>query len=64
MKEKGISQYKLVNGGIDNRTLNSLKKDGNITLRTLEKICVILDCNPESVVQFIKVEETFAKDDK
>ena len=52
MKEKDISQYELLQRGIDNRTLNTLRKNGNITLYTLEKICRALDCNPEEVVEF------------
>lgn len=53
MKEKSISQYRLLNEGIDNKTLDSLKKGGNITMRTLENICRILDCNPSQVVRFV-----------
>lgn len=51
MKEKGISQYRLLKCGVDNKTLDTLKKGGNITLLTLEKI---LDCTPNDVVQFTK----------
>ena len=57
MKKKGISQYKLINEGIDNKTLDSLKKGGNITMRTLENICRILDCNPNQVVRFVSDKE-------
>ena len=53
MKEKGITQYQLLKGGIDNKTLDSLKKGKNITLLTLEKICRILDCKPNDIVEFI-----------
>lgn len=45
MKQKNISQYHLLQEGIDNRTLDSLKKGKNITLLTLEKLCVILKPN-------------------
>ena len=54
MKEKGISQYRLLTCGGDNKTLDTLKKGGNITLLTLEKIRSILDCTPNDVVQFTK----------
>lgn len=53
MKKKCISQYELLRRGIDNRTLDTLRKNGNMTLYTLEKICKALDCNPEEVVEFI-----------
>ena len=54
MEEKGITQYRLLQSGIDNKTLDTLKKGNNITLLTLEKICAILDCTPNDVVRFIK----------
>ena len=34
MEQKNISQYKLLKSGIDNRTLDSLKKGKNITMLT------------------------------
>ena len=54
MERKGISQYSLLKSGIDNKTLDSIKKGKNLTLLTLEKICMILDCTPNEVVRFIK----------
>ncbi len=52
MRRKGISQYSLLKAGIDNKTLDALKKGKNITLLTLEKICAALDCTPNEVVLF------------
>ena len=52
MEEKGITQYKLLKSGIDNKTLDTLKKNNNITLLTLEKLCNILDCTPNDIVRF------------
>ncbi|HIZ73982.1 helix-turn-helix domain-containing protein [Coprobacter fastidiosus] len=57
MKEKHISQYYLLQHGVDNRTLNSLKKNKNITLLTLEKLCRLLDCTPNDVVAFSENKE-------
>ena len=54
MRRKKISQYSLLKAGIDNKTLDTLKKGKNITLFTLEKICTILDCSPNEVVRFVK----------
>ena len=53
MRSKEISQYSLLKAGIDNKTLDSIKKGNNITLLTLEKICTILDCTPNDVVRFV-----------
>jgi len=52
MQEKQITQYQLLKNGIDNKTLDSLKKGKNITLITLERLCRILDCTPNEVVRF------------
>ncbi len=54
MADKNISQYRLLKHGIDNKTLDSLKKNKNITLLTLERLCTILDCTPNDVVKFTK----------
>jgi DNA-binding Xre family transcriptional regulator len=53
MEKNGITQYLLIKGGIDNKTLDSIKKGKNITLLTLEKICRIVGCTPNDVVRFI-----------
>ena len=53
MQRKGVSQYRLLKAGIDNKTLDTLKKGNNITLLTLEKICSILECTPNDVVRFV-----------
>lgn len=54
MKEKGITQYRLLKSGIDNKTLDAIKKGNNITMLTLEKICNILECTPNEVIRFQK----------
>ena len=52
MEQRNISQYKLLKSGIDNRTLDSLKKGKNITMLTLNKLCNILECTPNDIVSF------------
>ena len=49
MQEKGISQYYLLQNGLDNKTLDSLKKGKNITVLTLEKLCKLIDCTPNDI---------------
>ncbi|MBR6664667.1 MAG: helix-turn-helix domain-containing protein [Lachnospiraceae bacterium] len=56
MEKKEISQYFLLKSGIDNKTLDSLKKNKNITLLTVERLCNILDCQPNDIVEFTKKE--------
>ena len=53
MRRRGVTQYQLLKGGIDNKTLDSLKKGRNITLLTLEKLCAIMGCTPNDVVRFV-----------
>lgn len=53
MAKKGVSQYQLLkNNVLDNKTLDSLKKNKNITLLTLERLCNALDCTPNDIVEF------------
>lgn len=58
MEKNGISQYYLLKYcGIDNKTLANMKKNGNITLITVEKICKALNrkgipCTPNDIVKF------------
>ena len=53
MHKKNISQYYLLKNGIDNKTLDSLKKDKNITMYTLEKLCSLIECTPNDIIRFI-----------
>lgn len=53
MEEKGISQYKMIELGVDRRVLDALRKNKNITLLTVEKLCKVLDCEPNDIVKFI-----------
>ena len=52
MKRNNVTQSQLLKGGIDNRTLDSLKKNKNITMITLEKLCRIVGCTPNDIVSF------------
>ena len=54
MRRKNVTQYQLLKANIDNKTLDSLKKNKNITMLTLEKICDIVGCTPNDVVRFTK----------
>ena len=52
MKKRPVSQYRLLKEGVDNKTLYKIKRNQNITLLTLEKICKIIGCTPNDVVRF------------
>ena len=53
MRLRGISQYYLLKNGIDPKTLDRLRNNCNVTMLTLEKICMLLDCTPNDVVIFL-----------
>ena len=52
MERNNVTQDQLLQSGIDNHTLDSLKKNRNITMITLEKLCRIIGCTPDDVVSF------------
>ena len=55
MKEKGISTYKLREEcGIDSKTIRRLKANDNIETKTLNKLCSVLDCRIEDIMEFIE----------
>ena len=57
MKEKGISTYKLREEcGIDSKTIRRLKANDNIETKTLNKLCSVLDCKIEDIMEFIPDE--------
>ena len=57
MKERKITTYKLIKDYEFNaRTVNNLRHDLSITMVTLGKLCEILNCSPNDIVEFIKEE--------
>jgi putative transcriptional regulator len=54
LRERRITQYQLLKAGIDNKTLDSLKKNKNVTLLTVEKLCRIIGCTPNDIVRFVE----------
>ena len=57
MKKKNIRQYYLLKHGIDNKTLDGIKKSKNITLLTLERLFELIECTPNDIIRFIYVYE-------
>ena len=51
MKQESITTYALINKwGINPRTINNLKYNKGITVDTLEKLCMILNCTPNDII--------------
>lgn len=57
MREKGISQYQLLNLGIEKSLLERLRKNQNITALTIERLCNILECTPNDILTFTNMSE-------
>lgn len=55
LKEKGISQYKLINTyGISTGQLDRLRKNDNVSTYTLNVLCRILHCRLEDIAEYIE----------
>ena len=57
MKQKGVSQYKLIKEhGISSGQLDRIRKGETINMYTLDTLCRILDCRVEEVIEYRKEE--------
>ena len=55
MKEKGVSTYQLREKcGVDSKTIRRLRANENIETKTLDKLCIVLDCGLEDIAEHIK----------
>lgn len=55
MKEKNITKYRLIKEyGFSNGTIDRLRANEHISTFTLEKLCMILDCTPNDIIEYIK----------
>lgn len=55
MKQKGISQYKLINTyEISPSQLTRLKRNESVSTNTIDKFCRILDCDISDIMEFRK----------
>lgn len=58
MKEKGISQYKLIKEyKISTGQLDRLRKNGNVNTYTLNQLCKILECKLEDIATYTEDED-------
>lgn len=53
MKEKGVSQYKLIKDyGFSPAQITRLKRNHNINTHTINRLCEILSCNIEDICEY------------
>ena len=58
MKQKGISQYALIKDfDVDKAQLHRLRKNMVVKTITLDKLCRILKCNIEDIMEYIPDEK-------
>ena len=58
MKNKGISQYKLIHTyGISAGQLSRLRSNSFVNTHTIDTLCSILNCKVEDVMTFVPDEE-------
>ena len=55
MKEKNVSTYYLREKcGIDSKTIRRLKANENTETKTLDKLCSVLHCRIEDIIEFVE----------
>lgn len=54
MEQKNITTYQLrEQRGIDSKTIRRLKANDNMETKTLNKLCIALNCRLEDIAEFI-----------
>ena len=55
MEQKRVTTYMLREKcGIDSKTVRRLRANENIETKTLDKLCVALNCRLEDIAEFVK----------
>ena len=58
LAEKNITEYALIfKHGIPANTLHRMKHGANISTKTIDTLCYILDCEVSDIVEHIKEDE-------
>ncbi len=58
MKNKGMTQYALINTyKVSRGQISRLKHNKNVNTFTLDRLCEILDCRIEDIVEYVKNTE-------
>lgn len=53
LKTSNVSQYRLLKSGISHSTLARLKKNQSVSVDTIDKLCDILQCRVEDIIEHI-----------
>ena len=53
MKSQGVTTYTLIyKNGFSAYTITNLRRNKSITMNTLEKLCAVLNCTPNDIIEF------------
>lgn len=54
---KNVTEYQLIfKHGVSSNTLHRMKKGENITMKTLDTLCFILDCSVSDLICYVPEE--------
>lgn len=54
MKDRDVTTYTLIyKMGFSAYTITNLRRNKSITMNTLEKLCSVLHCTPNDIVEFV-----------
>ena len=60
MKDRGITQYALyTNHNVNRSQINRLRHNENVETNTIDKLCNILKCNVEDIMEHVPDENHF-----
>lgn len=55
LRNKGVTEYNLIyKQGFSSHILYRIKCGCNITTKTIDELCFILDCNVSDIIEYIK----------
>lgn len=55
LKRKGLTEYYLIyKQGFSSNILYRMKRGNNISTKTLDELCFILDCGVSDIIEYIK----------
>lgn len=58
MQKKNITTYALIyKHNFSPYTITNLKRNKSITMHTLEKLCKVLSCKPNDIIEFLEDTE-------
>lgn len=57
LQKRDMTEYQLIfKHGVSANILHRMKHGQNITMKTLDTLCFILDCNVSDIIEYVKEE--------